>query len=685
MLKIITRIKDTQNNNYISQNINNKNINNMKSNKWLILLTLIFGMGFNGGVVLGSVIVRQSSEQLAKETWESDKAYWKGLNFAKDFIEKYFNNREEFVLSIKVDVIDHVPFNILLSGLQMHLVDEQSSFPRLYYNTYKNLHRMMSDNDGRLVIESSFRHALKRYIEAKASNKKLLENNLILNTSKSTAGFLFSKIEEIGFQSPVAAQLINAVSHVSISPISSEINSMITSYFGRVLYGSHKILQQTIKDILKSEKVIFANKINGDQFGLVYTHDKKKFFVKSYFGYPYRGNIEPGIGGSSSSMDYPSGLSDSGRLSPFEVRDAFVNFKELFAYKVLEKFGFGPKTHFTFNPNLRRSLYIITEEVDRFETEYSLTEQIPKKEVWKHEIFGENFSDGSFFSGMARKIRGGVRGFDGEDVVVRLTAMDMLIRSMLLSDINSKNLGFIVNIDKPKIYDVKLVDFRVPTMEFIAEQNSTAKESNMNAVRLFIRSKKPSEKDKIQKTAIEFFDRFMFDSSKKYEFLALSLGDERESIYSFINIVDSFVLANTFTHYSNPITRVIKADPDSDEDIISKRYYGSLARAHICQLLECNDTDDNAIISAIDVIMQQSKEEVLVLTNDLLTKQQDFLSEGETVETVGADLDEYIGGSLSNLRRILDFIRIKKDMNEELVTLFEPVLENEEEEPAPAE
>ena len=141
------------------------------------------------------------------------------------------------------------------------------------------------------------------------------------------------------------------------------------------------------------------------------------------------------------------------------------------------------------------------------------------------------------------------------------------------------------------------------------------------------------------------------------------------------------VLANTFTHYSNPITRVIKADPMSDKDIIYKQHYGLLARNYICGLLGCDDSNDDVIINAIDDIMQQSKKDVLgFLTDDLLVKQRDFLPEGETVESVRADIDEYIGGSLSNLRRILDFIRIKKDMNEELITLFEEILENEEEE-----
>lgn len=687
MLKIITKTKYIYNNNYVNQNINDKNISNIKSknnsSKLLILLTIIFGIGFNSEVVFGSVITRSLLEQFAKETWEFDKGYWKNQKLAQEnFIKKYFDSKEEFVRSISVDVIERVPFSILLSGLQVHLVEEQSSFPRLYYDLYKNLHERILPQEGKVIIENSFKHALKCYIGTKASSKKLPENKLILHTGKSTAIFLFTEIEKIGFGSETAAQLISVLSDVSISPISNEISSTITSYFGRVLYGSHKMLQETIKDVLKSESISFEKKTNGDQFGLVYTYDTKKFFVKSYFGYPYRGNIEPEISESSSGMNYASGLSDSGCFSPFEIKDVFVNFKELFAYKVLERFGFGPKTNFIFNPNLRRSLYIITEGIDRFETEYSLIERISNKEIWKHEIFGEKLEDKSFFSKITRESKRGTREFDGQNIIVKLTAMDIVIRSMLLSDINIKNLGFVVNINEPEIYDIKLVDFRVPTIEFIAEQNSTAKASNMGVVRLFIRNKESSERDKIQKAAMDFFDRFMCDFSKKDEFLTLSLYDRRESVYSFINIVDSFILANTFTHYSGPISRVIRADPMSDKDIIYKQYYGSLARNHICQLLNCDDnSNDDTIISAIDAIMQQSKKDVLgFLTNDLLVKQKDFLPKGETVKSVEADLDEYIGGSLGNLRRILDFIRIKKDMNEELITLFETILKNKEKE-----
>ena len=58
MLKVITKIKDIYSSNYMNQNINNKNISNMKiknnSNKLLILLTIVFGMGFSSRVVFGS-------------------------------------------------------------------------------------------------------------------------------------------------------------------------------------------------------------------------------------------------------------------------------------------------------------------------------------------------------------------------------------------------------------------------------------------------------------------------------------------------------------------------------------------------------------------------------------------------------------------------------------------------------
>ena len=119
MLKIITRIKDTQNNNCISQNIKNKNINNMKSNKWLILLTLIFGMGFNGGVVYGSAMLetpKSKKTRLQEELTKREEKWREERDKIETFIE------EEDIRHV-ISEITNIPIKRLLNSESKRLID----------------------------------------------------------------------------------------------------------------------------------------------------------------------------------------------------------------------------------------------------------------------------------------------------------------------------------------------------------------------------------------------------------------------------------------------------------------------------------------------------------------------------------------------------------------------------------
>ncbi len=111
---------------------------------------------------------------------------------------------------------------------------------------------------------------------------------------------------------------------------------------------------------------ILANKIRGGQFGGVFTLNKadvsKKYFVKSYYGYPAKANFNSRLAfeKTTSSIMTSDIVNDRAPESPYER----VNFKELFVYKFLELIGLGPKVHFLVNPYIKDGLFISTEDVN---------------------------------------------------------------------------------------------------------------------------------------------------------------------------------------------------------------------------------------------------------------------------------------------------------------------------------
>lgn len=281
-------------------------------------------------------------------------------------------------------------------------------------------------------------------------------------------------------------------------------DSPIIQSIGRIIYGSHRILRNDLLSNYLISVPDFETKNKGAQFGIIFNSNKRKCFVKSHQNYPIkRSNKSSGHLLSLSSMSSDIESSGGIKINPLQP----VDLKELFAYKVLEKVGFGPHVDFLISKTLYSGTYIVTEEVNDFVTIGSI-------------LKGDNFKKVAVaFNNLTEKTREQifeVSGNGNEIFIKRLTIFDVLVRSMLLSDLNSENFGFIVpkRNDTTEIYNfgIALVDFIKPNSVNIKNFNS---EYRMNH---------PNEENNL-------------------------IGLSRDNPYIYIGIRSSFLDANTFTNY----------------------------------------------------------------------------------------------------------------------------------------
>lgn len=112
--------------------------------------------------------------------------------------------------------------------------------------------------------------------------------------------------------------------------------------------------------------VTVSNKLGGGQFGGIFIasdgKSKKKYFVKSYYGYPAKANLNSEAAfGYTTTSKMTSDITEDQFLEPAYEQ---VNLKELFTYKVLELIGLGPKVHFVVNSYLKDALFIVTEDLN---------------------------------------------------------------------------------------------------------------------------------------------------------------------------------------------------------------------------------------------------------------------------------------------------------------------------------
>ena len=394
-------------------------------------------------------------------------------------------------------------------------------------------------------------------------------------------------------------------------------NSILVRGIGRAVYGLNAELELTIKkyinDNLKQSIISFSPKENGAQFGIIVNlKNRKKLFVKAHQNYPYTGRGQTLTGNQLSGAS-----SDSASIRASTIRSVHsVDLKELFAYKVLEYTGFGPKTHFILNEDLVGGLYIGTEEIDDFVTLGNFNEKCPllfRKFKNKFESLGNRIVKDDFIAS----------GQNDENIIIELTAFDLIARSMLISDLNAENIGFVLNSTEGN--SVKVVDFIRPIASKILEMN-----------RLYL----DSEKCKTLETAREIM---------------------KTNMYVYFDIVKSFLQANTFTKYPDILLKGIfkpnlnPEDLDYEDYIMrfnsQKKSFGLLALNRLNEL----EPIFNKAFTEIHNFAEENKY-VLALNKNISTGKFDD-EEKEIMVDPLEDLKQYKGAISVHFQQLSEFLK----------------------------
>ena len=392
--------------------------------------------------------------------------------------------------------------------------------------------------------------------------------------------------------------------------------SHIIRGIGRAVYGLNTGLELTIKkyidDNLKQSIISFSPKENGAQFGTIAElPGKKKFFIKAHQNYPYTG-----IGQTLTGNQLSGASSDSTSIRADTIRSVrSVDLKELFAYKVLEYTGFGPKTYFILNENLVGGLYIATEEVDDFITFKSFERKNPA-------MFQKFKTEFTQLSSTAMQDNFVATGQNYESIILELTIFDLIARSMLLSDLNAENIGFVLNPTEGN--SVKVVDFTSPIASKILEVN-----------RVYLRFKK---KDEVKTES------------------TMKLNN-----YVYFDIEQSFLEANTFTRYPDILLKGIfkpnlnPEDPNYEDYMMrfnsQKKSFGLLALNRLNEL----EPIFNKAFTEIQNFAQKNRH-VLALNKNISTGKFDD-EEKEIMVDPLEDLKQYRDAILAHFQQLSEFIR----------------------------
>ena len=208
-----------------------------------------------------------------------------------------------------------------------------------------------------------------------------------------------------------------------------------------------------------------SNKQKGCQFGALCTvsdgNTYKSFYVKTYYGYPAKANLN-----SEVAMNASISLKTSSDLigdSYPETEYSQVDFKELFVYKVLELIELGPKIHFMINPYLKDGVLLVTENLN--DSENKFIEMAKTTEL--------DFID---IQSKLKAIRLGKyneKEYQSYNALIDLLEIDTINRIFTLNDFNTDNFGYLikkeenVNVDEEEFaenwlsnhHDFKIIDF----------------------------------------------------------------------------------------------------------------------------------------------------------------------------------------------------------------------------------
>ncbi|KAK8861170.1 hypothetical protein M9Y10_012865 [Tritrichomonas musculus] len=395
------------------------------------------------------------------------------------------------------------------------------------------------------------------------------------------------------------------------------IHSYIMCGIARATYGLNASLHSSIVKYLKQNNIstqTFEQKDEGAQYGTIVTiSNKKRLFVKAHQNYPYSGLGQCLSNNNSSSTINDSASHRTNTIKPVQS----VNLKELFAYKVLEYTGFGPKSHFIINENLESGVYIGTEELSHFSTIKNIMLKNIKPYKDKFSKLAKTVLEDNF-----------IANDEGDNMILmELTALDIVARSMLLCDFNQNNIGFLSCEGNDT---VKIVDFMLPTTNSIYKMNQS-----------FIGSKA--------------FDEFSSNET---------LENIQNYPYFYSGIAYSFLIADTFTSYPNFLLQgafkpKLGIVPNvSIQFKKQKKAFGSLALKKIGGYERLASIFSKAYEEICKLALENRH--IFALDRGFIKSQIDEEEDNETILSPLIDLEQFKNTSLIHLKILCQFLKDEK-------------------------
>ena len=490
MLKIITKAKCTYDNNCGNQNINNKNISNMKIknniNKLLILFTIVFGVGFNSRVVLGSNeasdIPMKIEEYLFNYILRNEN---KNLFNNQNIIDGLNTTRGNILRSainsyrIKLDNVSHRNMKKEEIELKNGFIEKINDFisklkriPAVDYvgvlNVINNLIEAETEIKTKFPKFPSLESVIKSQttmIEKSATYYEIV--NIILSKSlwlSEYRPYSYSVIRRINdlllYDDGIVTDLSKKALLDSLNkPLVSSRRLLLSSIVDSDLVLNGSSLMENI-DTEFSEygygSIIISGidreldilpKSNGKQFGFkleikdTSSELKSNFFVKSYMGY-YGNAIKFSYGNETSSSPLMINSQERRSMSSTKVR-SILNLKEPF------KLGFSPEVHFIINPYITGGFFIATAD---------LNNESKKERFFEIGHIAGKPRRTDLATGLEDKNIGFIQLFNIEleqplenknpNIFTELTKIDMLARIFRLEDFNTGNFGCVVKIDE---------------------------------------------------------------------------------------------------------------------------------------------------------------------------------------------------------------------------------------------
>ena len=187
-----------------------------------------------------------------------------------------------------------------------------------------------------------------------------------------------------------------------------------------------------------------SNKQKGGQFGALCTvsdgNTYKSFYVKTYYGYPAKANLNSEVA-MNASISLKTSSDFIGDSYP-ETEYSQVDFKELFVYKVLELIELGPKIHFMINPYLKDGVLLVTENLN--DPENKFIEMTKTNEL--------NFDIQSKLNAI-RLGKYNDKEYQTYNALIDMLEIDTVNRIFTLNDFNTDNFGYLIKKEENVIFD----------------------------------------------------------------------------------------------------------------------------------------------------------------------------------------------------------------------------------------